>query len=176
MEILMDAVDVSVTKFAPLAFSLSIHTENAEASLITNAFDPVHSLLFSVACAGAVGAVAACGLCLLLPTWLSVPIAISVGYKSFKPFRRYFDNDYPTSRVLANRELLALIIDEEDLDRFAEVAQSVVHSQYGRRNWAIRANELLRAANPDPLKYQATLFTFAPECWRKCARSVYAST
>ncbi len=72
-------------------------------------------------------------------------------YKSFMPFRLYFEESYPKARIQANRDLLASVIDEEDVQRFATVAESVVRREFGQRKWAFKAGDLLNPEKPDQL-------------------------
>ncbi|WP_133247592.1 hypothetical protein [Pseudomonas sp. SDI] len=163
----------SDAKFAPLAFSLSIHSEKIVASLNANSVDPTNSIFYSAGCAVATAAVVAGGLSLMLPVWLSSAAAVWPAYKSFMPFRLYFEESYPKARMQANRDLLASVIDEEDVQRFATVAESVVRREFGQRKWAVKAGGLLNPEKPDHLSYLAAVFTFAPECWHLCTRRVY---
>ncbi len=72
-------------------------------------------------------------------------------YKSFMSFRLYFEESYPKARIQANRDLLASVIDEEDVQRFATVAESVVRREFGQRKWAFKAGDLLNPEKPDQL-------------------------
>lgn len=169
----MDTTQSRVPTFAPLAFSLSIRSEEAASALARNAIDSMNAVFYPVVLAGAVAVAVAYGLDTFLPTWLSIPVAVLPGYLCFKFAKRYFDNEYPKERIQANRNVLVKVIDSEDAGRFADVVESIVKSQYGKQKWALKASELRRVTAADPYLFLATVFTFAPECWGESTRRVY---
>lgn len=169
----MDTTQSRVPTFAPLAFSLSIRSEGAGPALASNAVDASNSIIFSGLLASAALAAVAGALYTVLPAWLSIPIAVWPAVLCFKSAKRYFDNEYPKSRVQANRSVLIQVIDSEDADRFASVVEPIVNSQHGDRKWAKVASEQRVRPGADPYLYLATVFTFAPDCWKPSTRQVY---
>lgn len=169
----MDTTQSRVPTFAPLAFSLSIRSEGAGPALASNAVDASNSIIFSSLLASASAASVATVLSTFLPALLSIALAAWPTVKCFKVAKRYFDNEYPKSRVQANRSVLVKVIDAEDADRFASVVEPIVNSQYGNQKWAKAASEQRVRPGADPYLYLATVFTFAPDCWKPATRRVY---
>ncbi|HDS1721830.1 hypothetical protein NPS53_07950 [Pseudomonas putida] len=169
----MDTTQTRVPTFAPLAFSLSIRSEGAGPALARNAVDASNSIIFSTLLASAGAAAVACAAYTLLPAWISIPLAVWPAVKCFKLAKRYFDNEYPKSRIQANRNVLLKVIDAEDAGHFASVVAPIVNSQYGNQQWAKAANEQRARPGADQFLYLATVFTFAPECWKQSTGSVY---
>lgn len=169
----MDTTQSSVPTFAPLAFSLSIRSEDAAQALARNAVDPLNGVFLSGAIA--FGAAAAVGFALysFLPAWMSIPLSVWPGFMAFRRAKRYFDNEHPKARVQANRAVLLKAVDADDAERFATVVEPIVSSQYGNQKWALATGELRRKAASDPYLYMASVFTYAPECWGQCTRRVY---
>ncbi|KAF0250929.1 hypothetical protein [Pseudomonas putida] len=168
----MDKTPPRVPTFAPLAFSLSI-SEGAGQALASNAVDGANSFIFSALLASAAAVAVACAAYTILPAWLSIPLAVWPAVKCFKLAKRYFDNEYPKSRVQANRNVLLKVIDAEDAGHFAAVVAPIVNSHYGNQQWAKAASEQLARPGADQYLYLATVFTFAPECWKQCTGRVY---
>lgn len=168
----MDTAKSRVSTFAPLAFSLSI-SEGAGRALASNAVDPSNSVIFSGLVASAAGAAIAFATYTVLPAWVSIPLAVWPAVKVFKVAKRYFDAEHPKSRIQANRNVLLKVIDAEDAGHFASVVEPILNSQYGNQKWAKDASEQRMRPGVDQYLYLATVFTFAPECWRECARRVY---
>lgn len=168
----MDTAQSRVPTFAPLAFSLSIRSEGAGPALASNAVEASNAIVFAGLLASA-SAVATAGVFhTFLPAWMSIALGVWPAVKTYKVARRYFDNEYPKNRVQANRNVLLKVIDDEDANRFASVVEPIVNSQYGNQEWA-KAASALRRNGAEPFLYLATVFTFAPECWKDCTRRVY---
>ncbi|NVL48705.1 hypothetical protein F2S72_01685 [Pseudomonas syringae pv. actinidiae] len=169
----MNTAQSRVPTFAPLAFSLSIRSEGAGPALASNAVEPSNSFIFAGLLASATTAAVSGACYLFLPAWLSIPIALWPAVKTYQLAKRYFDTEFPKSRIQANRNVLIKVIDAEDASRFASVVEPIVNSQYGNQKWAKAASEKLACPGSDPFLYLATAFTFAPDRWKECTRRVY---
>lgn len=169
----MDATQSRVPTFAPLAFSLSIRSEGAGPALASNAVLATNSIIFSALMASAGAAAVGVVLYTFMPLWLSIPLAVLPAVKCFKFAKRYFNTEYPKARVEANRNIMLKVIDAEDADRFASVVEPIINAQYGNQEWAKVASELRVRPGADPYLYLATVFTFAPDCWKPATRRVY---
>lgn len=168
----METTRKTVPTLAPLAFSLSIRSESAAPALGSNYLDPTHLKTYP-AMVGIGGAAAcACLLYTFLPLWLSIPLAVWPGIQAFKYAKRYFHGSFADARIQANRSVLIQVVEAPDVSVFADVAESIVKSQYGNQQWAEKALQL-RGANGDSYLFLAAVFTFAPELWQACAKQVY---
>lgn len=168
----MDTTRKIVPTLAPLAFSLSIRSEGAAPALGSNYLDPTHLKTYPAMVGVAGAAACACLLYSFLPLWLSIPLAVWPGIQAFKYANRYFRGAFADARIQANRSILLQVIEAPDVSIFADVAESIVNSQYGNQQWVEKALQL-RVANGDSYLFLAAVFTFAPELWQACAKRVY---
>jgi len=157
---------------APLAFSLSIRSEGVPQALYRNRVDSTHLKTYPVLLG--LAAVVACASLFnyLLPGWLSIALALFPGVLAFKYGKLYFSGAFADERIQANRELLLKVVDSPDAHYFADVAESIVNSHYGKRPWAKKAQQL-RGVGVDPYLYLATAFTYSTGVWYESVKRVY---
>lgn len=163
-----------IQNYAPLAFHLSIRTESTVPALARNAINPnkaagVPALLAIGAASVAAVALVAVG----LPAWVSIPVVAYPGYRLFRLAKDCYGASYVDQCIHANHSLVRKAVDPHDVELFAAETAAIVSSHYGKQAWAATVNELRQKAGSDPYIYLATVFAYAPACWRLSARRVY---
>lgn len=171
----MDTTKSLDQHIGPLAFCLSVRTETVLPALYSNAVNTSHIKLYPVLLSLASGVAAgAAVLAFGLPSWVAVPAAVAAAYKSFKPFKRYFQEAYVDGRATAIRNQLASALTSEDALHLSRIATPILNSQYGNQEWASRISGQLSAGQVDPFKFLGTVFAYAPDLWQVCSQNVYA--
>ncbi|MFL1449437.1 hypothetical protein ACI77O_13650 [Pseudomonas tritici] len=160
---------------APLAFSLSIHSEKVLPALHSNALNTFHMALHPYLLATVSGMAAGLAFwAFSLPSLLAVPAGAVAGYLSLKPFQRYYQNAYVSGRVDSIRAVLAGVIDSEDARHLADLAAGILTSQYGNQKWTASVNSMRPAGQGDAYQFLAKAFAYSPDLWSRCARNAYA--
>ncbi|WP_427121387.1 hypothetical protein [Pseudomonas aeruginosa] len=163
-----------IQTYAPLAFHLSIRTESTVPALARNAINPnkatgVPALLAIGAASVGAAALVAVG----LPAWVSIPLVAYPGYRLFRFAKDRYGSSHMEQSIRANHSLVRKAVDPIDVQLFADETAAIVSSHYGNQAWSATVNELRQKAGSDPYMYLATVFSYAPVCWRLSARRVY---
>ncbi|HBO2935398.1 TPA: hypothetical protein L4R50_000394 [Pseudomonas aeruginosa] len=164
----------NIQTFAPLAFHLSIRTESTVRALARNAINPskltaVPALITLAAGSACVAAASALG----LPTWLSGALVAYPCYRLFRFAKDRYGASHVDERIRANHALVRKAVDPIDVELFADETAAIVSSHYGNQAWSASVKEQREKAGSDPYMYLATVFSYAPICWRLSARRVY---
>lgn len=163
---------VAEHELAPLAFKLSIQSEQVEAQLSRNSVDTAvlffYPFLLSLVALGISAAV----LNLLFPQWLSWVVAIAPAVLCFRSSKDHYNTKFIENRMKANRKVVEAALNREDAERLAHIAAAILNSQHGNHELLARC-EALSGQSTDHFQFLSSVFTFAPECWRECARNVY---
>jgi hypothetical protein len=157
-----------------LALTLSINTDFAEVTLLQNS---VHSVRFiGVPLMAALGVLVVISTLAsyILPTWMSIALAIWPAYKIREWAKSLIHARFMQRYIDANREILLRIIEWDDSKSFADVADFIAKSKYRNRYWFDAVDKLRNQPNSDPYLYLATIFTYAPQVWRSSAHLVYS--
>lgn len=176
----------AVPTYAPLAFSLSVGSEEAIAAMAGNAVDPVKLRLYPLSGTAAVALSTHLILGFVgLPGLLTLPVAACAGFLSYKRIKAYFAVTYVQKRLSGNQRVISKVIDRSDVRLFADEAAASLKSHYGTplssvqneggqtgKHWV---NHALSLKDNDPYLFLANVFTYAPELWRLSAQRVYAN-
>ncbi|MEX6780172.1 hypothetical protein [Pseudomonas aeruginosa] len=164
----------SIQTFAPLAFHLSIRTESTVPALARNAINQskatgVPAFLAIGAASVAAAALVAVG----LPAWVSIPLVAYPAYRLFRFAKERYGASHVEQSIRANHSLVRKAVDPVDVALFVDETAAIVSSHYGNQAWSAKVTELREKAGSDPYMYLATVFSYAPVCWRLSARRVY---
>lgn len=166
--------NTNIQTFAPLAFHLSIRSESTLPALTRNAFDPSKAAgVAALLAVGGASAVAASLVAVGLPTWASISLVSYPGYRLFRFAKEYYRSTDMEQSIRANQALLRKVIDASDVELFADETAVIVSSHYGNQAWSASVKEQRDKPGSDPYTYLATVFSYAPACWRLSARRVY---
>jgi len=163
---------VAEHELAPLAFKMSIETEQVEAQLSRNSIDTATLFFYPFLASLAALCISALVLNALFPTWLSWVLAIVPAVVCFRRSKAHFNTKFIENRVKANRKVVEAALNAEDAERLAHIAAAILSSQDGNQELLTRC-EALNGQSTDRFQFLSSVFTFAPECWRACARTVY---
>lgn len=163
-----------IQTYAPLAFNLSIRTESTVPALALNVINPnkatgVPALLAIGAATVGATALVAVG----LPAWVSIPVVVYPGYRLFRYVKDRYGASHVDQCISANHSLVRKAVEPFHVQLFADETAAIVSSHYGSQAWSAKVNELREKAGYDPYMYLATVFAYAPVCWRLSARRVY---
>lgn len=167
----MDTTRQLAPTLAPLAFSLSIRSEGVAPAIYNNRVESMHLNTYPVLAGLACAVACACLLQYVLPAWLSMAFAVLPAIPVFKFAKRYFNGEFADERIKANREILLKVVDSPDVGYFADVAESIVKSQYGNRHWVAKAQRVREGG--DQYLYLATVMTYAPGLWLASVKRTY---
>lgn len=166
--------NTNIQTFAPLAFHLSIRTETTVRALARNAINPSKITAvpaFMALAAGSVCIAAASGLG--LPAWLGGALVAYPCYRLFQFAKERYGASHVGQSIRANQALVRKAVDPIDVELFADETAAIVSSHYGNQAWFASVKEQREKASSDPYLYLATVFSYAPVCWRLSARRVY---
>ena len=170
----METTRLSDENMAPLAFHLSIKSEQVEKALHQNFVESNNLTLYPVLTGGGVGVVGIGLLALFsVPVWLGAALAAVPGYFAFKSSKRYFEEEYTDARINFNQNLMVSTLDSDDVATLGRIAATIVSSHFGKEKWAVHFNASREQGLTDDFHYLAAIFTFAPACWRLCTEKVY---
>lgn len=159
---------------APLAFNLSIKSEQVEKALYQNFVESDNLTLYPVLTGSGVGIIGTGLLALFsVPVWLGVALTVVPGCFAFKYSKRYCEGEYTDARINLNRNLMVNTLDSDDAATLGRIAAAIVSSHFGKEKWVSHFKALREQGVSDDFHYLAAIFTFAPACWRLCAAKVY---
>ncbi len=95
------------------------------------------------------------------------------GYRLFRLAKGRYGASHVDQCIRANHSLVRKAVDPIDVQLFADETAAIVSSHYGNQAWSATVNELRQKDGSDPYMYLATVFAYAPVCWRLSARRVY---